>query len=397
MLQFAATGFLLYLLGVVGVSYLRLTRLELGFDIERTLVFRPPPWAGVERDVARLRSAFDLHNTRVRSSVHSLGAMPEVISAAVVQGAPFGVGLSSERVTIDRFDGRVLSDVTAGINHVGRGFVSAIGAKLLAGHGLDVPTSSGAAVALVNEALAEQLSSGLVGGSPPLAFPVLGRELRTGPLRATVVGVIGNIIGSDLMNEADPQVFFLNTDDAGQSVVMRLRTASQTEWASVKRRLEDIWGGLDAHRLRSFEPERQSGVSEQRSAATLLGMVVMCSLPIAGIGVIGALVRSVSAQQHQIAVRSALGAGSFRTASAVVLSSVRAAIVGGACGTGAALVAAGLLQSLLFGVEVVDVVVVVSVTTSLLCLACVFAAWPALLATRVEPSVLLKANVSSIQ
>lgn len=262
-IQFGVTAFLLYLLGLAASSYISLTRTDVGFDMNRTVVFSPPPWAGLESDMVRLREAFERHNERLRRSVHTLNTMPEVIRAAVLQAAPFDVGLDQQRLSIDQFDGRSLRDVSARINHVGAGFVEAIGATVVVGQDLDTPAAPGRDIALVNESLARILSPGTGGHSANLVPSVLGRELRTGPLRAEIVGVIRDFVGADMTRSADPQVFFLNRDDAGIAVAVRLREPTTASGARVRERLESAscpgWSECGPFALRVWAWQGESG------------------------------------------------------------------------------------------------------------------------------------------
>jgi predicted permease len=122
-----------------------------------------------------------------------------------------------------------------------------------------------------------------------------------------------------------------------------------------------------------------------RIGAAILGAFGFLALLLAGVGLYGLIAYSVSRRTREVGVRMALGARPGDVLALVLRQGLKLALAGTAVG---ALVAAGLarvLESLLYGVSVVDSLSYAAAVLVLLAVAALANALPAYRASRIEP------------
>jgi ABC-type antimicrobial peptide transport system permease subunit len=108
------------------------------------------------------------------------------------------------------------------------------------------------------------------------------------------------------------------------------------------------------------------------------------------VGLYGVLAYTVAQRTQEIGLRMALGAGSGSVQKMVLGQVVRMLVVGGIVGLVAAYFLGRLGQSLLFGMEGVDAIVLSMVTVLLAVVALGAGYLPALRASRVDPMEALR-------
>jgi putative ABC transport system permease protein len=126
-------------------------------------------------------------------------------------------------------------------------------------------------------------------------------------------------------------------------------------------------------------------ISRQRAHMLLMTVFGGVALLLAAIGVYGLVAYSVRERTQEIGIRMALGARGERIVSMVLRQGLVLVLVGTALGLTAAYFSAGLLASVLYGVEPRNVAVFVGVPVVLACVAVLAAALPAYRASRVDP------------
>ena len=130
----------------------------------------------------------------------------------------------------------------------------------------------------------------------------------------------------------------------------------------------------------------------QRLAASLIGAFGVIGLLLSAIGLYGVLSFHVGQRTREIGIRIALGARARSVVGMVVRHGARLATIGIAAGVVIAVAATRLMSSMLFGVSATD-----STTFSVVCLLLIavalLASWlPARRATRVDPTIALRAE-----
>ena len=130
----------------------------------------------------------------------------------------------------------------------------------------------------------------------------------------------------------------------------------------------------------------------QRFSATVLAVFAAGALLLAGVGLYGVLSLGVAQRTREIGVRLALGASRGEVVMRVVRDGMTLAAIGLALGAAGAIGAAGLLRALLFGTGAYDLYTFAIVPALLASVALIACMVPAIRATRVDPTVALRAE-----
>jgi ABC-type antimicrobial peptide transport system permease subunit len=126
--------------------------------------------------------------------------------------------------------------------------------------------------------------------------------------------------------------------------------------------------------------------ARQRFAVLLMTVFGSTALLLAAIGIYGLMAYTVEQRRREIGIRMALGAESHQVRNMVVRQGMSLAVAGVVAGIGAAWGLARLITSFLFGVQVHDLPVFVSVPIVLCVVALVAVYAPANRASRVNPA-----------
>jgi predicted permease len=390
--QMALTGMLVYLCGLAAHSYLRALRFDYGFDAKNVLLFTPPPWAHAGTTPVQARSDYAEHTRKVAESVEGLQGSTAVVAAATLFAGPLGVGLRTDPVRITHFDGRPLNGVRAHANPVGRDFVRTLGATIIAGHTFADPEYSGqTAVAIVNQTLALRLAPAMRVMGQDLTVNVVGREMRTQYFRGPIVGVIKDLVDVTPAVPPDPQFFVPNPGtSAGSEVAIRVAPSVAAALPAVRGVLERIWGRLSPRQTRLMSDELSRVLLPYRGQSALLALIAAFCLPIAAIGLAGALAYSVRVRTRELAIRIAIGADPIAVRRGVVWQSLVVTGLGIVLGTGLGVLVGALIANQLFQVLPFDLPTAAGVTVALLGVGWIAAFVPARQASRVEPAAALR-------
>jgi len=126
-------------------------------------------------------------------------------------------------------------------------------------------------------------------------------------------------------------------------------------------------------------------LARQRANMLLMTVFGAVALLLAAIGVYGLVAYSVRERTHEIGIRMALGARGERIVSLVLRQGLAVVVIGAAIGLTAAYFLAGLLASILYGVEPRNAGIFVGVPVVLALVALAAVAIPAYRASRVDP------------
>jgi predicted permease len=396
--QQALTFALLYLTALAVESFVRATTFDYGFDAERVVVFTPPPWARISATNSELMEAFAERNRKTAASPELLQNVQGVVAAATFYRGPLGLGPTvGELAPITRAGGRARNDLNARLNIVGGDFVNAIGATIVAGKSFDAPEFAGRRdIAIVNETLARQLAPRFEVLGDPISPAVIGLSFTAptgrGMGSSEVVGVIKDFVDSKLGVSAAPQYFLPDRGPASSAsgVAFRVQPAVDAVLPVAQQALEDVWGPLEPIRFTLMRDHLSEMLVQYRGQATLLAVIAACCLPIAAIGLVGALAVFVSGRRRELAIRMAIGAEATNVRWLVVRRALLAVALGALAGTGLGVASGTVIASQLFLVEPVDATAWIAVMAVFLSLAWVGAAIPGRSAARLDPAATLR-------
>jgi putative ABC transport system permease protein len=134
----------------------------------------------------------------------------------------------------------------------------------------------------------------------------------------------------------------------------------------------------------------QGSMSDQRFRTVLLSAFAAVALLLAAVGIYGVLAYFVTQRGHELGVRLALGARPAALFRLVIGQGLRPVAVGAVAGVLGALAVTSVMQSLLFGVEAIDVPTYGVAVALLGLIATAACTLPALRAMRLDPLVALR-------
>src|SRR5262249_29076003 len=142
--------------------------------------------------------------------------------------------------------------------------------------------------------------------------------------------------------------------------------------------------------VRMMEQWVDRSLQPRRAPMTLLTLFGAVALALAAVGIYGVLAFSVAERTRELGIRQALGADRAAILSLVLTQGLRTAIAGIAVGLAGCFVVTRYLQSLLYGVERSDPMVLGGVAALLLVVALFACYLPARWATEVDPMAALR-------
>jgi predicted permease len=256
-------------------------------------------------------------------------------------------------------------------------------------------------VAIVNDALARRYFAGEDPIGKQIAFD--DTDFKTNPI--TIVGVVGNIRQIGLAKPADPQLYlaFRQVPPGtlwSQFLLKQIMTyavrVSSGDPAGVSKSIEQIIHRVDpgqtVFHVAMMKEIVSASVKSRRLGALLLSVFAGLALAVAIAGLYGVLSYMVSQQKRNLAVRMALGATSTELTRMVVSHALVLYSIGLAAGLVGVIWCGHLLSNMLNGVRPWDPVVL-ALTTVVLLLVCVVAAWfPARRAGSIDPYQALRSE-----
>jgi len=359
----------------------RLASRQPGFATEKVLTFAVDPRL-TGHDVATSRQLVD----RMEGELATLPGVRAVGRAAMPLLDDWVWQNSIEIDGRQKPDGE---DWSSRVDVVSPGYFDALEVPLRAGRLLDARDFDGTQpVVLVNEAFARRF------------FPdgdAIGHVVASGrgPRRmsVTIVGVVGDILSSNLRE--DPAPFVLRPMAQaydGSATVFYLRTAGDPAALaeSVRRRVADVAPGVPAVDLRTMASRVERSLGLERATAGLAsGLGVLAAL-LSAIGLSGVLGYTVAARRREIALRTALGAAPAQIGGGVMAQAAVPVGLGLVAGLLLAVVAVRWLGSLLYGVDAHDPPTFALVAAAIVFVGAAAAAWPTARALAIQPAQALR-------
>jgi predicted permease len=267
-----------------------------------------------------------------------------------------------------------------------------MGIPLLRGRDIeDGDTTDRAWVAVVSASFAERYWP----DQDPLGktFGHRGRE-------RTVVGVVGDIKVRGLERNSEPQLYVpaAQTPDGYAAVfdpkdlVIRHTGPTAALVSAVREVVRRVDPEQPLSNVRTLDDVLAGETATRRSQLTVLGILAVVAVLLAGVGIYGLLAYSLSQRAVEIGVRLALGADPSQVGRMIFSDGMRLALLGLVPGVAGGYAAAQGMRALLFGIAPSDpatfaaaagVVVVMTVAGSLI---------PALRAVKVAPITVLRAD-----
>lgn len=315
-------------------------------------------------------------------AVERLARLPGVTAAGAMSWAPFGVGSATRFRPLDRPAPEPGQGHGGDVRMITPGLLEAMGVPLLAGRtirGDDVPGRSD--VVVVNRTLADEVWPG--------ADP-LGKRIHmewNGERNAEVVGVVGDVRLTSLDRAPRPTLYWPVAQVPNSFMTLMVRTNGDPRAlaGAVRAELAAIDPEVPPGPFRTLGELVDGSLERQRFLVGLLAAFALLALLLATVGVYGVMSHAVVQRIPEVGVRLAVGARPVDMIRLVLGDAARLGTAGVAAGVAAALLAAGALQGLVFGVAPRDPLALASVAALLLLTTLLAAALPAWRASRVDP------------
>ncbi len=273
--------------------------------------------------------------------------------------------------------------VNSKFNEVGPGFFAQAGIPLIAGRDfLPTDTATAPKVIVVNETFVKQFLGGRY---------AVGLRAGTGrgfALDSQIVGVVKDSHYSSV-RQNPPAVFYRpwRQEDRLTEISFYLRTylPAQQIVPQIRAVMRSIDRDVPIQDLRTLDEQVHYNIRQDEFIMRLAAAFAALATLLAMLGLYGVMAHGVARRTREIGIRMALGAAPAKIRAMVMRELVWILGFGLGIGIPAALSAARLVQSRLFGVKGDDAAVVAGAAVLLALTATVAAWWPARRAARVDP------------
>jgi putative ABC transport system permease protein len=373
--------------GLLTRSFVRLTRVDPGFDAHNVLTMKMTiPRSKYKDGVASA--------TFYRQLIEKIQALPGVDSAAAISHLPlsgdyWGGTLTFEGVTANAERGNLASfEVDQRV--ITPDYFTTMKTPLLEGRFFTAQDVKGKPfVAIIDETLARRLWP----DSSPLGRRMtFGRFPEKPETWIEIVGVVRHIRHHKLEAEVREQVYYPHALAPFSGMTLAIRTAGDP--LNMVGAVRDAVGSLDrdqpVYRIRTMDEFVRGALAPARFTLLLLSIFAAVAALLGAIGIYGVMSNAVTLRTHEIGVRMALGAQVSDVLKMVVGQGVRLVALGIGAGLTGAFLLTRLIASLLFNISATDsaTFIVISIVLSVVALGACFV--PARRAAKVDPMVALR-------
>ncbi len=357
--------------GLLAKSFVRLRKVDLGFQPERILSLRINLSKSKYPDARSQAAYFEQVLERIRR-------LPGVETAGLDASLP----LSGHNVLVSQMsdDGKPPDVLPIGV--VNADYFRTMGIPLKKGRLFtDEDRAGKPKVALVNESFARSRFP----GQDPVGKEVLG---------ATIVGVVGNVRAGGPTGPPSSLAYFSYLQSGGESMSLAVRTRSNPMPLSgaIRSQIVDLDPDQPVHGLATLDQRLADTVAPQRVNMMLSGVLGVVALALVAVGIYGVLSFSVAQRTHEIGVRVALGAQTGDVLGLVIGQGLKLALAGVFLGLVAGSWLTRFLSSMLWDVRPFDPWTFAGVSLFLAAISALACYLPARRAARLDPMSALRCD-----
>ena len=389
--QTAAALVLLVGAGLLLQSFREIRSVDPGYETEDifTFQFAPDPEVHELTDapsLARFHYAF----------MDRLSALPGVESVGLVNTLPLDEGAGNARVATEGYDGPPDAAPMVRLTMAGGDYFQTMGIQLLSGRYFERRSEpSGENHAIVSRTMAERLwpEENPIGkvirpAGAPDAFPWI-----------TVGGVVEDVILEDFREQEPEPLLYLpmvgpiaQAWAVGTPAYVVKSTRADRLAPEIRSVIQEVAPGAPMYRIFTMEGLADRSMAQLSFTMLVLFVAAGLALILGAVGLYGTLSYVVSGRTREIGVRMALGAAASDVRRMVVRQGGTVALAGVAIGLVAAFFLTQSLESMLYGVEALDPVVLGAVSLLMVGVALVASYVPARRASGVDPAISLRAE-----
>ncbi|HYR82564.1 MAG TPA: ABC transporter permease [Terriglobia bacterium] len=360
--------------GLLIRSFRNVARIDPGFDYEHVLLAAMTPSAP-GHSVSEMQEFYRLVKERVRS-------LTPVRAVSFAEFVPLGLkGGSWEELEIDGYTPRKEDNMRIYRNLIDDDYFEVMKIPRIEGRSFDQRDKSEApAVAIVNETFVKRFITG---------SNTVGHMIRGWGKPLTIVGVVADSKYANSTDAAQPYLYVPFRQFAGNDTEVVLHIAVNGDPRSLFPTVRREVNALNSIAYVSYEQTLKeyigSAAFKHKIAASLLSVLGITALLLAGLGICGVISHSVTQRANEIGIRMALGASGRTILGMIVYQGVRMAIIGSTIGLLLSVALSRLLSVLLYGVDPIDPVTFVAVSCVIIVVALLASGIPAYRAGRMDP------------
>jgi putative ABC transport system permease protein len=373
-IEVALTLVLLVSAGLLANSFLRLQRVDPGFDTDRVSLVAMPLPQGKYAD-NRAQAAF------YQALLDGLQTRGEIDLAAIAFPNPLQGSNASGAFDIEGRPTTPAERLRANIASISPDYLRAMGIPLITGrHFTDRDRDPAPTPIIVNATLARRYWP----GEDPLGKRV--RFDESADTWLTVVGIAADSRNRGLAEEPEPLMYipFHSFTLPFMSLIVRSDGGTSAVASAVRAEVHRIDPELPVDRVQPLSTILSDSVAEPRFRTLLLGVFALTALALAAIGVYGLISYSVANRTREIGIRVALGAQPSQVIGPIVREGLTLAAIGIVLGLVGAYAATKAISTFLFGIEATDPLTFAGVALLLLLVALLASYIPSRRALRVD-------------
>jgi len=377
--------------GLLLASFRAVLNLDPGFDPSHVITTAISLPQTAYKDDAAVRAFL----ARALPAVQEL---PTIEHAGVTSQLPFGGDHSDSVIIAEGYTMQPGESLISPLQTaVSAGYFEAMKIPLIKGRYFDDrDTADAPKTIIVDELLARKFWPGRDPIGRRMYLPSSAEEvLKPGPKTQwmTVVGVVRTVRMTDPGDSFVPVGAYympiMQATEHGMVLAIRARTDPTTVMPAVRQKINAIDADLPLYSVATMTSRMDDGFVGRRVPMLIgLGFGVVALL-LAAIGIYGVLAYGVVQRRREIGIRMALGSTAREAFGLVLADGTRIVAVGLGLGLGGAYFVGRAMRSQLFGVQPMDLRVVMLVVAVLAVVALVAMVLPARRAARVNPVVAL--------
>jgi putative ABC transport system permease protein len=376
--QVAVSLALLVGAGLLGRSFLRLQRVELGFDPGGVMTVGTMLPPGRYPSPSAVVSFWQRVIERLKDD-------PEVSAVAAVNVLPMsGFGNSGSFAILGRAPFEPGEAPDAAVRYITPDYFLVLGIRVIAGRAfVETDDSASTPVVIISESIARKFFP---------AGDALGKQLRYYGASRDIVGVVGDILELGPTQLPPLMLYSPMTQMPNESgfVAVKSRLAPGVAAERIRQAVLAVDNQQALINVRTMSSYFESSISQQRFMLALMGVFAIVALALAVIGLYGVIAYMVAQRTREIGIRVALGATGASIVRLVLGQGLLLAGIGVVVGLIGALALSRALTGLLYGVSAQDPMVYAGVSLLLLLVAAAASALPARRAAAVDPVTALR-------
>jgi putative ABC transport system permease protein len=370
--------------GLMIRSFWNLQHVDPGFDTNNALTMSvtltPIRYGEPQQQLAFLDRALE-----------QIRAVPGVVSVGATTTIPLSGGGSTQPFSIEgRPAGTIAEQPMAQTRYISNDYFRAIGIPLRQGRVFsDQDRDKSVPVIIISEAMARRFWP----GENPIGKRLTPSFHSEQGLRE-IVGVVGDVKARGLDSDSSTMMYLPYKQSPRPFMSFVVRTASNPERLiqPVSQAIYSIDKEQALTDVQTMDQVLLASLSGRRFNMTLLLTFAAVALLLAAVGVYGVMNYTVTLRRRELGIRMALGAAKTDVLRLVLGQGLTLTLIGVGAGLISAYALTRLMASLLYGVTATDYLTFGSVSAMLIAVGLVASYVPARRATKVNPTIALRAE-----